>query len=280
MVYTSNANPNSLPSLVQSTLGIQSLLKRQPLKHNVIDRDKILIPANWDSWSKIRILREGFDVESVSNDWSAEIDKYSHAQYQEPGKDPEPSEDDFAAQIPLRREQSTLLRAFSEVIQDPAIHTLPLVQSSSLQKLEVDVIPNQGFLASQLDELERLKASEEHIRPANGNEKGLEGYPHQANVGANTDTENAGGRVDEHIGTVQFNMGGIQVDADDMLKRLQAREREETPDKELSSTPIAAGPSTGLALSEKVDSVALTNFFQGLIKKGGGANSPRTKAQQ
>lgn len=29
------------------------------------------------------------------------------------------------------------------------------------------------------------------------------------------------GRVNEHIGPVQFNMGGIQVDADDMLQRLK-----------------------------------------------------------
>jgi hypothetical protein len=28
-------------------------------------------------------------------------------------------------------------------------------------------------------------------------------------------------RVNEHIGPVQFNMGGIQVDADDMLQRLK-----------------------------------------------------------
>ena len=29
------------------------------------------------------------------------------------------------------------------------------------------------------------------------------------------------GRVSEHIGPVRFNMGGIQVDADDMLQRLK-----------------------------------------------------------
>lgn len=31
------------------------------------------------------------------------------------------------------------------------------------------------------------------------------------------------GKVNEHIGPVQFNMGGIQVDADDMLQRLKVR---------------------------------------------------------
>ena len=272
LVYTSNANPNSLPILVQSMLGIQSMLKRQPLKHNVIDRDKILIPAHWDSWGKIRVLREGFDVEGICNDWSAEIDLYTQTQHQ--GLDENiPISKDLS-----RQGHSKLFRAYSEAIQDPATHALPSVQSPSLQKLEVDVMPNQDFLASQLDEMERLKAGEEQTRAMSNNERASDGYPHQANVGLVDDAENANDRVNEHIGAVQFNMGGIQVDADDMLKRLKAREREETPNRELSSHPPGGGPSTGSASSEKVDSAALTNFFQGLIKKGGGANSPRARA--
>jgi hypothetical protein len=56
-------------------LGIHSLLKKQPLKHNVIDRDKVVIPPNWDSWGKIRVLRDGFDVDLVSNGWSIDLDQ-------------------------------------------------------------------------------------------------------------------------------------------------------------------------------------------------------------
>ena len=261
-------------------LGIQSLLKRQPLKHNVIDRDKILIPANWDSWGKIRVLREGFDVEGICNGWSAAIDLYTHAQHQGLDESTGASEDKFVIKDVSKKERSTLLQAYSEAIQDPATHAFPSVQSPSSPKLEVDIVPNQDFLASQLDEMEKLKAREEQIRAVNGNEKVSEGYPHQANVSLNNDADNTDSRVNEHIGAVQFNMGGIQVDADDILKRLKAREREETPDRELSSPSPAVESSTGLASSEKVDSVALTNFFQGLIKKGGGANSPRAKAQQ
>jgi dynein light intermediate chain 1 len=35
--------------------------------------------------------------------------------------------------------------------------------------------------------------------------------------------DDASGVVEEHIGPVQFNMGGIQVNADEMVKRLQVR---------------------------------------------------------
>ena len=73
LIYTTPFLANSLQGLIHSSLGIHSLLKRESLKHNVIDRDKILVPANWDSWGKIRIIREGFDMEGVSTAWSIEI---------------------------------------------------------------------------------------------------------------------------------------------------------------------------------------------------------------
>ncbi|KAI4136584.1 MAG: hypothetical protein L6R39_007718 [Caloplaca ligustica] len=73
LVFTSLSVPNSLPTLIHSSLGIHSLLKRQTLKHNVIDRDKVLVPPNWDSWGKIRVLREGFDVEGISSGWNVDI---------------------------------------------------------------------------------------------------------------------------------------------------------------------------------------------------------------
>ena len=73
LIYTSASVPNSLPTLIHSSLNIHSLLKKACLKHNVIDRDKILIPPNWDSWGKIRVLRDGFDVEGVSSGWSVDI---------------------------------------------------------------------------------------------------------------------------------------------------------------------------------------------------------------
>lgn len=49
LIYTSTTVSNFLPTLVYSSLGIHSQLKKQTLKHNVVDRDKILVPPNWDS---------------------------------------------------------------------------------------------------------------------------------------------------------------------------------------------------------------------------------------
>ena len=262
-------------------LGIHSLLKRQRLKHNVIDRDKILIPPNWDSWGKIRVLRENFDVEGVSNDWSTAIDVDPKAQYKIPDVSTETSHENHETYQDLLKEQNKLLVIYSEAVQDPATHALQSAQSTSFQGLDVDITPDQDFLAIQLANMDSLKAEEERIHGLIGNDKSSEAFSRNAVTSFHENVENTGSsRVNEYIGAVQFNMGGIQVDADDILKRLKEREREETPDRELSSPSLATGASSAMVSGEKVDSVALTNFFQGLIKKGGGANSPRAKVPQ
>ena len=74
----------SLHYLSQSHLSLLSLLSPpnvlQPLipssdllKANVVDRDHVFVPSGWDSWGKIRVLRDGFDVEGVSAGWSADL---------------------------------------------------------------------------------------------------------------------------------------------------------------------------------------------------------------
>ncbi|KAK9240031.1 dynein light intermediate chain-domain-containing protein [Lipomyces kononenkoae] len=43
------------------------------IQPNVVDRDAVLIPSGWDSWSKILLIKEGFDVDGVSSGWSADV---------------------------------------------------------------------------------------------------------------------------------------------------------------------------------------------------------------
>ena len=33
----------------------------------------MFVPSGWDSWGKIRVLRDGFDVEGVCEGWSVDI---------------------------------------------------------------------------------------------------------------------------------------------------------------------------------------------------------------
>lgn len=41
---------------------------------NTLDRDRIIVPAGWDSWGKIIVLREGFEAKSWGEAWDTDIE--------------------------------------------------------------------------------------------------------------------------------------------------------------------------------------------------------------
>ena len=47
-----------------------------PFSHrpNTLDRDRILMPAGWDSWGKIAVLRDGFDAKAWGVSWERDLD--------------------------------------------------------------------------------------------------------------------------------------------------------------------------------------------------------------
>lgn len=65
----SDSNEASVASaLVPST-------SRYPFPHraNAVDREQICIPTGWDSFGKIRVLREGFDCAAIARGWRLDI---------------------------------------------------------------------------------------------------------------------------------------------------------------------------------------------------------------
>lgn len=211
--------PSPLQSLIHSSLGVHSLIKKQPLKHNVIDRDKVVLPPNWDSWGKIRVLREGFDVEGVNQGWSIDIEEPLNPtpDVATKGTNGQAGEGERPSQEP-----GGAVTHYEETIRDPG---LDLLSESSIknkgQELDVQSTDAQSFLANQFEVLEKIKKT---AKSSNTDNKG-DGFgrkPSQSGVDID-DERNVveEGRVNEHIGPVQFNMGGIQVDADDMLQRLK-----------------------------------------------------------
>lgn len=48
---------------------------RFPFRHkaNALDRDAVMVPAGWDSYGKITVLREGFDPARVARAWDASV---------------------------------------------------------------------------------------------------------------------------------------------------------------------------------------------------------------
>jgi dynein light intermediate chain 1, cytosolic len=47
-----------------------------PFQHkaNTLDRDRIVVPAGWDSWGKIAVLRDGFDAKAWGEAWEHDLE--------------------------------------------------------------------------------------------------------------------------------------------------------------------------------------------------------------
>ncbi|PQE15790.1 dynein light intermediate chain protein [Rutstroemia sp. NJR-2017a BBW] len=259
LIYTTPGVTSPLQGLIHSSLGIHSLLKRQPIRHNVIDRDKVVVPPNWDSWGKIRVLREGFDVEEVNKGWSLDIEEGPGLIANGDGAGSTSGDNESHGAI-----TGGAVAAYEEVIRDPSLDALQATSAETLGlRLEVSSLDAQSFLASQVPILETISrgadvSNVDSSRLVNGRKISGDFEP------AGDQRQLDEGRVSEHIGPVQFNMGGIQVDADDMLQRLKDRQAYTSPEP---TTPGATS-SDG-----KVQNEALASFFAGLMKRGGSANN-------
>ncbi|KAK6821370.1 hypothetical protein PG990_013392 [Apiospora arundinis] len=259
LIYTSPTMASPLQTLVHASLGIHSLLKRQPIKHNVIDRDKIVVPPNWDSWSKIRILREGFDTDAVSTGWGIDLD---HDVSQPPATNgvngaEEGGEEEYSSmanghepEAPEEPEGSAVV-LYEEQVQDTSLDALQLAQGQqATTRLEVEMADTQKFLAQQLPKLEAEKKVDERT----GKD--------YSQIGGSDEV------ISDHIGPVQFNMGGIQVDADDMVQRLKDRQAYgQSPEPSIIDEVEQEQPEA------KPDTERLAQFFGNLMNRkpaGGG----------
>ncbi|KAK1494618.1 dynein light intermediate chain, partial [Colletotrichum tamarilloi] len=272
LIYTTPNVPSSLPSLVHSSLGITSLLKRQPLKHNTIDRDKILVPPNWDSWGKIRVLRDGFDVEATSQGWSHDL----QSTFPSPAMTTDgltilakaKADGDYNGEV-----SSSAVAPFEDWIRD-------LSQAGSAisfagrdgdpSQLEMSSTDTQEFLGSSLQTLETHRSRSNDDKKADAS---------KSRTGQRTDESDSSalrqgaddGKVSQHIGPVQFNMGGIQVDADDMVQRLKDRQANSA-----TQDPTTPPADTAEENPDEMDNDKLQAFFSGLMNRKQPANgSPR-----
>lgn len=257
LIYTAPSVLSQLPTLVHSSLGIHSLLKKQPLKPNVIDRDKVAVPPNWDSWGKIRVLREGFDVEAVSEGWSIDLE----TKFPPPGRNRatengEENGDEYDIDG-YEVTPGSAVTMFEESIRNPTLDALQMTgRDTHSTKLEVETMDTQEFLSSQIPRLETYKQKENQNNDAKN-----------AKQPSKIDEDGRQVNVSDHIGPVQFNVGGIQVDADDMMKRLQDRQA-------YGSSPEPESPVDDSAQAQQpIDTENLQNFFTNLMNRNTSART-------
>jgi len=118
----------------------------------------------------------------------------------------------------------------------------------------------QNFLSEQSTVLDELTREDERTQTLRDTKKNL------GPLGS--------GDVEEHIGPVQFNLGGIQMDAEDVVKRLKDREATRAAVEEDKEPPKTTE-------TEEAENAKLASFFTSLIKKPGGSatNSPRRQRE-
>ncbi|KIW27221.1 uncharacterized protein PV07_06980 [Cladophialophora immunda] len=280
LVYTATFDPNNVRTLVHSSLSIQSLLKREVAKHNIVDRDKILVPPNWDSWGKIRILKEGFDPEAVANAWSVEIQPPPEETFDLSSKsydlEPErPSQDNEA-------DSESAVQLFESTLRRPT-DMRPSFQPRTHDET-VSVPSVQEFLQAQHEMLEKLKAEDEKAE-----RKSRKGAPAPTGAGAGSVEAGAGEegpkgvsnpRMAEHIGPYQINVNGIDFDAEEATRRLREREseRQNAAKNVPTSVPHAVGVVTGTGTSTPMRRMGSDHGGDGAQTPSGAAGKQSNEA--
>ncbi|KAK2055726.1 dynein light intermediate chain [Colletotrichum caudatum] len=272
LTYTTPNVPSSIGSLVHSSLGITSLLKRQPLKHNVIDRDKILVPPNWDSWGKIRVLRDGFDVEATSQGWSHDL----QSTFPSPAMTTEglnilakaKADGDYNGEV-----WSSAVAPYEDWIRDLSNAGSAISfagRDGDPSQLEMSSTDTQEFLGSSLQILETHRSRNTDDKKSDASKSRAGQRADESDSSASR--QGTDGKISQHIGPVQFNMGGIQVDADDMVQRLKDRQAYSAGAQDPTTPP----GDTAEENPDEMDNDKLQAFFSGLMNRKQPANgSPR-----
>ncbi|KAL9112721.1 MAG: hypothetical protein Q9227_003024 [Pyrenula ochraceoflavens] len=279
IIYSSSFDPGPVQLLINSSLGIHSLLQREKVKYNIVDRDKMLIPPNWDSWAKIRILNDEFDLEGLSNAWSVEIqdppEEISATDLNNiHSKDSDQDQDQDQQkllQAPPPDPSTSAVAIFEATLPTPSEASS---SSTTTQPNPLSATPNevtcpdiQAFLQTQAEVLEKLKADDE--KEALRFKKNARPDEYEGEMTREADEA----KIAEQIGPVQFNVGGIQVDADEAVRGLKEREADRAPQETTMAKPT--GDATAVAPGPSANNETLANFFAGLMQKGKGAGVSR-----
>ncbi|OCH86224.1 hypothetical protein OBBRIDRAFT_890634 [Obba rivulosa] len=219
-------------------------------KPNPLDRDKIVIPAGWDSWGKITVLREGFDPKSWGEAWERDIE-YAEGETGEPGAK----------------------KLYSMLVLDNSVKPPPLPPFNN-------PIPEQQFLAKNFDENSKKADRDPRGAFRNPNESVAAGVvgPMGSSSFNLPNVERALTEMEGTPATVGAVPLGSSVSGD-AARRLQGRTAARAPPANLAVPPAgipgrsgvpsptlsSASPSPGGEKTENHE--MLHNFFQDLLRR-------------
>jgi dynein light intermediate chain 1, cytosolic len=221
-------------------------------------------------------------METVANAWSAEIQSPPEAEFNPSTTKPAASKDTKTTTEGETNKpgEETSVSIFTSSLPDPIAGSKPYIPST-VDNDAVTVQDPQTFLAEQAQILESLKAEDERAE-----RRARKGAPPPTVAGSFSayDSDDAAGRERLTDQTVPYklNVGGIQVDAEEAMRRIRLRAEERERDLSGNRTPRkeagASGSGSGVATPDggKMPNEALASYFAGLMKKAkGSSESPR-----
>ncbi|KZT62783.1 hypothetical protein CALCODRAFT_478704 [Calocera cornea HHB12733] len=151
------------------------------LRANALDRDRILIPVGWDSWGKIKILREEFDVRRWGEGWESDLDSAEATPAggaQDWFKEIIGPHQDIQAKAPppliIPKAEQAFLAAHYEALQkdrDPrATFRQPIAVSGQAGAIEAGVVGPMGSSSFNLPSVEKAMQEMETEEPQTGRE--------------------------------------------------------------------------------------------------------------
>ncbi|RUP47129.1 dynein light intermediate chain-domain-containing protein [Jimgerdemannia flammicorona] len=263
LFYTSTRHPHTFHYLRQymlhRLLSTPTKIYHFPSRAQVVERDTVLVPAGWDSWGKIRVLREGFDCEGVNDGW--ELDLHS--------------EDKNA----VNGNAQSVKKVYEEVVPDPHSDDQPL----NVQP-QITAEDEQAFFEKHYETLQRTtegpRTGTGSAASTTGGAGVIPGIVGPVGVSAATlgltdrdiDTEDMANKLAKYTKPRTTPIIDREREQRDLSRGPESSPPNPSPAMGAPSSPHQSG--AGSAASGTQHEV-LANFFQSLLnKKGGGTASP------
>lgn len=181
------------------------------LRANSVDRDQLLIPSGWDSWGKIKVLRDRFEPDAVGKGWELDLAAARELAAGRPAPDERDAVDDQGRRV------VPATRQYEDVIPDLSFDDQP----THITSHSVEAQDEQAFLKAHFEILQKEREKDPRqafaARPAGagvggagggGGEGGVVGLGYGASV----------------VGPMTSGMGGVGVgEESEVAARMAAR---------------------------------------------------------
>ncbi|KAI5477030.1 cytoplasmic dynein light intermediate chain 1 [Pseudohyphozyma bogoriensis] len=250
-----------------------------PHRANVVDRDQVLVPTGWDSWGKIRILRDRYDVDGVGQGWDLDMERETDRLAGRLSTEDEERLDSEGRRV------ISAIRMYEEVVVNLDSDDQPINMANS----HVEVQNEQDFLKTHYETLQKDREKDPRAafaaRPTAG--------------GAQNGELSYGASVVGPMASHSLNLPSVERalerDTDDVTARLAKMTRRESataagirsPVSPAFSPTLGASPPLNGSTSPNLTSTLLTptsssggtpaggqasnevlaNFFQSLLEK-------------